>query len=292
MRLTDTRGFVQSRVGARIGGCSSARPVVDAGAGKSVLEYQFETAGRARRDEVGAGAPRGNAATAAPDAKPPPQAAICASAISPKTSRKEPVKETAQRTGNAVRREPTRLRWLRATGDDAADAPKPAAHSPTSSRKPFRAEALARMQRAVLADCGLHERLVVVLVPIMSASSNRRVRGCGPASSNVRTIRPHVLGRFADMLKASSTSGDAVFSTTSNRSVRTTRGDQRNRGLNESRAREIMEMPTSAERRLHQDRVTARARIHHRWTLPDGRRNWARPALCVNANAHSPARSG
>src|SRR5215471_18409876 len=79
--------------------------------------------------------------------------------------------------------------------------PKPPEQPPP--QKLFRAEAMARFQRAVQAPVGFVERLVHFWSNhfCVSAAKGGFVRACA-GSFEREAIRPHVLGRFADMLKA------------------------------------------------------------------------------------------
>lgn len=85
------------------------------------------------------------------------------------------------------------------------DAPKPppAQMPPNVVQKTFRAEALARIQRATIAEGGFVERLVVFWSNHFCISANKGEPARMWAGSFEReAIRPHVLGRFADMVKA------------------------------------------------------------------------------------------
>src|SRR5262249_42258423 len=98
------------------------------------------------------------------------------------------------------------------TAAKPADGIQPNAASPTAKpapqplnviQKPFRAEALARLQRATLADCGFTERLVAFWSNHFCISANKgELARIWAGSFEREAIRPHVLGRFADMLKA------------------------------------------------------------------------------------------
>ena len=86
---------------------------------------------------------------------------------------------------------------------NAAAAPKPAPPQLNVIQKTFRAEALARIQRAALSECGFVERLVVFWSNHFCISAGKGGLARMWAGSFEReAIRPHVLGRFADMLKA------------------------------------------------------------------------------------------
>src|SRR5438105_1856548 len=122
------------------------------------------------------------------------------------------------------------------------NAPKPPPAPLNIIQKTFRAEALARLQRAVIADCGFTERLVVFWSNHFCISANKG----GPArmwagSFEREAIRPHVLGRFADMLKAVEQHPAMLFFLDNQQSLGpdSRAGRNRNRGLNENLAREI-----------------------------------------------------
>ncbi|MEY9593582.1 MULTISPECIES: DUF1800 family protein [unclassified Bradyrhizobium] len=85
----------------------------------------------------------------------------------------------------------------------APPAAKPAPQPLNVIQKTFRAEALARLQRATLAECGFTERLVAFWSNhfCISASKGELARIWAGAFER-EAIRPHVLGRFADMLRA------------------------------------------------------------------------------------------
>jgi uncharacterized protein (DUF1800 family) len=101
------------------------------------------------------------------------------------------------------------------TGMAVAEATPAQAPSPTEAMQPnaakplnviqktYRGEALARLQRAMIADCGFVERLVVLWSNhfCISATKGELARIWAGAFER-EAIRPHVLGRFGDMLKA------------------------------------------------------------------------------------------
>src|SRR5205823_56537 len=79
----------------------------------------------------------------------------------------------------------------------APPAAKPAPQPLNVIQKTFRAEALARLQRATLVECGFTERLVVFWSNhfCISASKGELARMWAGAFER-EAIRPHVLGRF------------------------------------------------------------------------------------------------
>jgi uncharacterized protein (DUF1800 family) len=178
-----------------------------------------------------------------------------------------------------------------------AGAPKPQAVNPPGSRnviqKTFHAEALARIQRAVISDCGFTERLVVFWSNHFCISANKGEPARMWAGSFEReAIRPFVLGRFGDMLKAVEQHPAMLFFLDNQQSLgpESRAGQNRKRGLNENLAREIMELHTlSVGGGYSQDDVTSLARIITGWTYAGRQGQLGIPGTFVfNANAHQP----
>lgn len=175
-------------------------------------------------------------------------------------------------------------------------APQPAKPAPQPLnviQKTFRTEALARLQRATLASCGFTERLVAFWSNhfCISASKGELTRIWAGAFER-EAIRPHVLGRFADMLKAVEQHPAMLFFLDNQQSLGpdSRAGQNRKRGLNENLAREIMELHTlGVGGGYTQDDVTSLARIITGWTFA-GRQGQLGPpgSFVFNANAHQP----
>jgi len=170
--------------------------------------------------------------------------------------------------------------------------PEPA-QPPNAIQKTFRAEALARLQRAVLADCGVTERLVAFWSNHFCISANKGALARIWAGSFEReAIRPHVFGRFADMLKAVEQHPAMLFFLDNQQSLGpdSRAGQNRKRGLNENLAREIMELHTlGVGGGYTQDDVTSLARIITGWTFVGRQGILGRPGSFVfNVNAHQP----
>ncbi|HLG84473.1 MAG TPA: DUF1800 family protein [Bradyrhizobium sp.] len=177
------------------------------------------------------------------------------------------------------------------------NAAKPEAREPAQPpnviQKTFRAEALARLQRAVLADCGVTERLVAFWSNHFCISA-----GKGPLARiwagafEREAIRPHVLGRFADMLKAVEQHPAMLFFLDNQQSLGpdSRAGLNRKRGLNENLAREIMELHTlGVGGGYTQQDVTSLARIITGWTFVGRQGILGEPgSFAFNANAHEP----
>ena len=143
-------------------------------------------------------------------------------------------------------------------------------------QKTFRAEALARLQRATMAECGFVERLVTFWSNhfCTSASKGELARMWSGAFER-EAIRPHVLGNFGEMLRAVEQHPAMLLYLDQAESVgpdsplaqrAAERG--RTRGLNENLAREILELHTLGVRSGYgQEDVTEFARALTGWTV-------------------------
>lgn len=190
-----------------------------------------------------------------------------------------------------------------ADGAAKPDAMQPTATAPAAAKpspqplnviqKTFRAEALARLQRAMMVDCGFTERLVAFWSNhfCISASKGELARMWAGAFER-EAIRPHVLGRFADMLKAVEQHPAMLFFLDNQQSLgpESRAGQNRKRGLNENLAREIMELHTlGVGGGYTQGDVTSLARIITGWTFAGRKGQLGAPgAFAFNANAHQP----
>src|SRR5258707_2972900 len=138
-------------------------------------------------------------------------------------------------------------------------------------QKTYRAEALARLQRAMIADCGFVERLVAFWSNHFCISANKgELARMWAGSFEREAIRPHVLGRFGDMLKAVEQHPAMLFFLDNQQSLGpdSRAGQNRKRGLNENLAREIMELHAlGVGGGYTQDDVTSLARIITGWTF-------------------------
>src|SRR5262252_798402 len=169
--------------------------------------------------------------------------------------------------------------------------PKPPEQPPP--QKLFRAEAMARFQRAVQAPVGFVERLVHFWSNhfCVSAAKGGFVRACA-GSFEREAIRPHVLGRFTDMLKAVESHPAMLFYLDNAQSFgpQSPAGQRRQRGLNENLAREILELHTlGVNGGYTQADVTALARIITGWTFAGREGRIGEPGTFVFfALAHEP----
>ena len=150
----------------------------------------------------------------------------------------------------------------------AATAPPP---QPPLEQRVFRAEALARFQRATIADVGFAERLVAFWsnhFAISAAKSGFARILCG--SYEREAIRPHIFGRFADLVRAVEQHPAMLHYLDNQISIGPDSRAGRNnpkRGLNENLAREIMELHTlGVGSGYTQTDVTTFAKILTGWT--------------------------
>jgi uncharacterized protein (DUF1800 family) len=172
-------------------------------------------------------------------------------------------------------------------------AAKPPSQPLNIIQKTYRAEALARLQRAALADCGFAERLVAFWSNHFCISANKgELARIWAGSFEREAIRPHVLGRFADMLKAVEQHPAMLFFLDNQQSFGpdSRAGQNRKRGLNENLAREIMELHTlGVGGGYTQEDVTSLARIITGWTFAGRQGQLGAPgSFAFNANAHQP----
>ena len=164
-------------------------------------------------------------------------------------------------------------------------------------QKTYRGEALARIQRATIAEVGLVERLVAFWSNhfCISASKGEFARIWAGAFER-EAIRPHVLGRFADMLRAVEQHPAMLFFLDNQQSFgpNSPAGVNRRKGLNENLAREIMELHTlGVNGGYTQADVTSLARIITGWTFAGPQGRIGRPGSFVFfANAHEPGPHG
>jgi uncharacterized protein (DUF1800 family) len=281
---SDPRGFVKAELSRPNGVLLEVPGLASTPAlAKAVFEYQFEI--QQARDAA-AKSTTGVATEAPPqgaplDAKPPQRRNLSLSNIANDISPKEPAMQGAQSAAAAP------------AETMQPNAPKPAQQQPNIIQKTYRAEALARMQRAIMADCGFAERLVVFWSNHFCISANKGGLARMWAGSFEReAIRPYVFGRFADMLKAVEQHPAMLFFLDNQQSLGpdSRAGINRNRGLNENLAREIMELHTlGVNGGYTQDDVTSLARIITGWTYAGRQGQLGTPGtFAFNANAHQP----
>jgi uncharacterized protein (DUF1800 family) len=262
---SDPRGFVKADLNRPNGALLEAPGLQSTPAlAQSVFAYQFEIV-QARNAAAKSGAPK------------PPAVANGATDIA----------------GKAAAMEATDANAAMAPAETMQPPPKPVPEPPNIIQKTYRAEALARLQRAMIADCGFTERLVVFWSNHFCISANKGGLARMWAGAFEReAIRPYVLGRFGDMLKAVEQHPAMLFFLDNQQSLGpdSRAGQNRKRGLNENLAREIMELHTlGVGGGYSQDDVTSLARIITGWTYAGRLGQLGNPgSFAFNANAHQP----
>src|SRR6516165_7544716 len=150
------------------------------------------------------------------------------------------------------------------------DAPPTATGQPDAvplPRQLFRNEARARFDAAINAEIGLVERLVWFWSNHFCVNADATVMAGGYERE---AIRPHVLGRFSDMLLAAEGHPAMLFYLNNEQSIGpgSVAGVNRDRGLNENLAREILELHTLGVRTVYaQADVTNFAKVLTGWTI-------------------------
>src|SRR6516225_1632670 len=250
---------------------------------RALFEYQ---------DEVKQAKAAQPASETAQPAEQKPRRSLSLSTVATDVAGQTPIK-TADNGGSAAPGAPGEAMQPNTMQPDAAKPPQPPPQPLNVIQKTFRAEALARLQRAVLADCGFTERLVVFWSNHFCISANKGgLARIWAGSFEREAIRPHALGRFADMLKAVEQHPAMLFFLDNQQSLGpdSRAGQNRKRGLNENLAREIMELHTlGVGGGYTQDDVTSLARIITGWTFAGRPCPAGEPGSFVfNANAHEP----
>jgi uncharacterized protein (DUF1800 family) len=285
---SDPRGFVKAELSRPNGVLLEVPGLLSTPAlGQAVFAYQFEIK-QARDAAAKSGAPMPS-----PDAAPAQPAAdaksqrrnLSLNTIAMDISGKAQAIDLAENAGaNAATAAPEAMQ---------PNAAKPPPQPLNIIQRTYRAEALARLQRAGTADCGFVERLVAFWSNHFCISANKGALARMWAGSFEReAIRPYVLGRFGDMLGAVEQHPAMLFFLDNQQSLgpESRAGENRKRGLNENLAREIMELHTlGVGGGYSQDDVTSLARIITGWTYAGRRGQLGEPGSFVfNANAHQP----
>jgi uncharacterized protein (DUF1800 family) len=174
-----------------------------------------------------------------------------------------------------LRREAAAQVAIQSAGGDATMEAKTDA-APAASAQPdavplprqlFRNEAKARFDAAINAEIGLVERLVWFWSNHFCVNADATVMAGGYERE---AIRPHVLGRFSDMLLSVEGHPAMLFYLNNEQSIGpgSVAGINRDRGLNENLAREILELHTLGVRTVYtQSDVTNFAKVLTGWTI-------------------------
>jgi uncharacterized protein (DUF1800 family) len=176
---------------------------------------------------------------------------------------------------------------------DAVAPPTSAMNAPRPEQKTFRAEAQARLEQACSAPIGYVERLTAFwsnhfCVSVAKSGVCRAAAGAFEREA----IRPYVLGRFADMLRAVEQHPAMLNFLDNAQSIgpNSIAGHNNKAGLNENLAREILELHTmGVGSGYSQADVTQLAYILTGWTIVGRDGKLGEPgAFAFNPNAHEP----
>jgi uncharacterized protein (DUF1800 family) len=151
----------------------------------------------------------------------------------------------------------------------ADDKPKPRP-GPGVPQQIFLDEAAARFDGALIQDIGFTERLVWFWSNHFCVSADKGLVRSIAGAFEREAIRPHVLGRFADMLLAVESHPAMLYYLDNARSIGpdSMAGMRRHKGLNENLARETMELHTLGVRTGYtQADVTNFAKVITGWTV-------------------------
>jgi len=174
---------------------------------------------------------------------------------------------------------------------DQAEPPR-APPAPNLPQVIYLDEAKARFAAALEAEIGFAERLAWFWSNHFCVSADKGgVRPLAGAYER-EAIRPHVLGRFADMLLAVEAHPAMLVYLDNARSIgpNSQAGRNRGRGLNENLAREILELHTLGVRTVYtQDDVTRFAKVITGWTvIPPGQDQTRGGEFTFNPRMHEP----
>jgi uncharacterized protein (DUF1800 family) len=303
---SDPRGFVKAELNRPNGVLLEIPGLLSTPAyGQAVFAYQAEVK-QAREAAAKSGAPVSEAAPAQPAADPKaPRRNLSLNSIAMDIAAKDAITKDLTTKDLTTKDLATKDPAMKAPEGGSANAAMAAgeAMQPNAAKQPaqplniiqktYRAEALARLQRAAIADCGFTERLVAFWSNHFCISANKgELARMWAGSFEREAIRPHVLGRFGDMLKAVEQHPAMLFFLDNQQSLGpdSRAGQNRKRGLNENLAREIMELHTlGVGGGYSQDDVTSLARIITGWSFAGRQGQLGTPGSFVfNANAHQP----
>src|SRR5258708_3539796 len=286
---SDPRGFVKAELNRPSGALLEGSGLLPTAAlGQAMFAYQ-DGVKQARE------AAAKTAASISASAANPPQSAIDAS--KPATGNSSMNMMAADPAAQTTAMNGALGGGANATMTVQPEAQKPQAPNPPQPlnviQKTYRAEALARIQRATIADCGFVERLVVFWSNHFCISANKgEPTRIWAGSFEREAIRPYVLGRFADMLQAVEQHPAMLFFLDNQQSIGpdSRARPKRQRGLKENLARESQELRTlGVGGGYTQDDVTSLARIITGWTFAGRQGQLGVPgSFVVNAHAHQP----
>jgi uncharacterized protein (DUF1800 family) len=172
------------------------------------------------------------------------------------------------------------------------EAQRKAAKPPGLPQQIYLEEAKARFDAAVAADIGFAERLVWFWSNHFCISADKGPTRPLCGAFEREAIRPHVTGRFADMLTAVESHPAMLIYLDNARSIgpSSIAGMRQNKGLNENLAREILELHTLGVRTGYtQDDVTSFAKVITGWTIEPLKQNAPHAGeFAFNPRMHEP----
>jgi len=161
---------------------------------------------------------------------------------------------------------------------------------PDPGRQIYLNEARVRIDAALAAETGFTERLVWFWSNHFCISADKIQSMAGAYEREA--IRPHILGRFADLLQAAESHPCMLFYLDQAASMgpNSIAGINRTRGLNENLAREILELHTLGVRTVYtQDDIISFAKVLTGWTfLPAGDNPEHGGEFSFNRRLHEP----
>jgi uncharacterized protein (DUF1800 family) len=172
------------------------------------------------------------------------------------------------------------------TGDNA-----PVVQGPPLPQRVYLDEAKARFDAALNAKIGLTERLVWFWSNHFCVSADKGPVRILCGAYEREAIRPHVLGRFSDMLLAVETHPAMLLYLDNAQSIGpdSLAGLRRGKGINENLAREIMELHTLGVRSGYtQADVTNFAKVISGWTIVPARNPEHGGEFVFNSRMHEP----
>jgi len=171
----------------------------------------------------------------------------------------------------------TRKEARRSDSEDRADAAQQAYRS--FIRTQYRVQAARRYELATVTDAPFRERLVHFWTNHFAISADKQAITPLVGAFEDEAIRPHVTGRFADMLMAVEQHptmilylDNQVSMGSNSRAARAADRRGRNLGLNENLAREILELHTlGVDGGYSQEDVTTFAKVLTGWSVGSSR---------------------
>ena len=161
---------------------------------------------------------------------------------------------------------------------------------PDPGRQIYLNETRVRIDAALAAETGFTERLVWFWSNHFCISADKIQSMAGAYEREA--IRPHILGRFADLLQAAESHPCMLFYLDQAASMgpNSIAGINRTRGLNENLAREILELHTLGVRTVYtQDDIISFAKVLTGWTfLPAGDNPEHGGEFSFNRRLHEP----